>query len=264
MPTPVIPIKLAIAGALGRTGDAVVRLAGADPRFDIVAALATSDDAGKVIPTTAGDITTCKRISGTCDVLIDFTLPAGTMTWLDRCLTTKIAMVIGATGHDNEQLDRIRSAAATIPIVMASNFSVGITALVDMIGKLTKTLGDSYDIEIVESHHRHKVDAPSGTALTLLDEMLIAKNKTRDDATFGRHGKTGERKPGTIGVHAVRRGEIVGEHEIHFSAPGETLTLRHTAHARDTFATGALRAAAWLTKQPAGLYRMTDVLRAGA
>ncbi len=263
MPTPDTKIKLAIAGALGRTGSATVRRALADPRFEIVAALSTPDDADQVIRAGDTDITVGEGISGACDVLIDFTLPAGTMEWLDHCLTTGTAMVIGATGHDDAQLARIRSAATKIPIVMASNFSVGVTALVELVGQLTKTLGDGYDVEIVESHHRHKVDAPSGTALALLDEVLRATQRTRDDAVFGRHGHTGERKPGTIGVHAVRRGEIIGEHEIHFSGLGETLPLRHTAHSRDLFALGALRAAAWIANQPAGLYRMIDVLHAG-
>lgn len=259
MPTPDTTIKLAVAGALGRTGTACVRLASEDPRFDLVAPLTVTKDAGTVIHTGAA-ITACDGLRVPCDVLIDFTVASGTIHWLGQCLETKTPMVIGATGHDEDQLALIRDAGRTIPIVMASNFSVGVAALTDIAGRLAKTLGKDYDIEIVESHHRHKVDAPSGTALTLLDELLRATGRTRDDAVFGRHGHTGARRPGTIGVHALRRGEIVGEHEIHFSSGGETVTIKHTAHSRDAFARGALRASAWITSQSPGLYAIRDVL----
>lgn len=169
-------------------------------------------------------------------------------------------MIIGPTGYTEAQRDAIRSCAQHIPIVQASNFSVGVAAILRFLGKLAADLQDAYDVEIVETHHRHKVDAPSGTALTLFDAIAGATGRSRDDATFGRQGKVGERKQGEIGVHAVRRGEIIGTHEIHFTSGGETITIGHTVHSRDAFAAGALRAAAWIVGREAGYYSMADVL----
>jgi 4-hydroxy-tetrahydrodipicolinate reductase len=195
------------------------------------------------------------------DVLIDFTLPEGTMAWLDRCIDHRLPMVIGVTGYEEEQLERIRTAAKSIPIVMASNFSIGINLLVELIGRAAAALGPDYDVEIIEAHHCHKVDAPSGTALSLVQAVQSVKEAQGPlgNVVFGRHGRVGARSKGEIGVHAVRMGELVGWHEVHFSGPGETLTLRHAAHSRDAFAAGALRAAAWVLGKAPGLYGMRDV-----
>lgn len=239
-------IRLAVAGAVGRTGSRVVELAAQDERFEVVAALTGSGcpELGNLVKAGACDVPVSDRLDVACDVLIDFSLPAGTMAWLEVCREHDIAMVIGATGHSEQQLAAIRDAGKQIRIVQASNFSVGIQALKGLVGKLAVELGDAYNIEIVETHHKSKIDAPSGTALTLADEILGATGRTRGDVVFGREGMTGERPAGQIGVHAVRMGDVVGEHEIHFSGPGETITLRHRAHSRDAFAAGALRAAA--------------------
>ena len=256
-------IRLAIAGATGRTGRSVLERALGDDRFTVAAALSVTDDpaCGSNLRAGSTEVPITDRLEAACDVLVDFTVAAGTMAWIDVCTDRKVPMVTGVTGHDEHQLARIREASATIPIVKATNFSIGINVLLNMIGRLAKELGDDYDVEIAEAHHRHKVDAPSGTALTFLDELLAATGRTRaDHAVFGRHGPTGERPPGQIAVHALRLGEMVGHHEIHFGGPGETITLRHTAHSRDTFAAGALRAAAWIVGRKPGLYTMRDVM----
>ncbi len=255
-------IKLAIAGAAGRTGSAALRLAAGDVRFDVVAALSApgSADVGETIRVAKREIKITDAIHGPCDVLVDFTLPAGTMAWLEYCTPRKIPMVIGPTGYTDEQRARIKTCAHQIPIVQASNFSVGIAAILDFLGNLASNLGDTFDVEIVETHHRHKVDAPSGTALNLLDAIAGATGRSREHATYGRHGHVGERRPGEIGVHSVRLGETIGTHEIHFTSGGETITINHTAHSRDAFAAGALRAAEWIVRQKTGYYTMADVL----
>jgi len=256
-------IRLAVAGAVGRTGRCVVERAVRDDRFEVVAAMthANCPSCDAIVQYADKPITVTSDLHETCDVLVDFTIADGTIAWLRKCLERGIPLVTGATGHSPDQLAEIESAVSRIPIVKAANFSVGINLLLNLVGRVARELGDDYDTEIVEAHHRHKVDAPSGTALALLDEWLEATGRTRDaDAVFGRQGQTGERPTGQIGVHAVRMGDVVGRHEIHFSGPGESLQITHTAHSRDTFAAGALRAAAWIINKPPGLYTMRDVV----
>jgi len=258
-----LSIKLAIAGAAGRTGSAAVRLAHTDERFELVAALTAPDSQELGSARTAGEssIPLVTSLDVPCDVLVDFTLPSGTMTWLEHCTAHDTAMVIGPTGYSDEQLAAIEEAAARIPIVKATNFSIGIAAILAFLGNLACDLGEGYDVEVVETHHRHKVDAPSGTALTLVDAIAEATGRSRrQHATYGRVGTVGDRPTGQIGVHAVRMGEVTGQHEIHFSGPGETVTIRHRAHSRDTFASGGLRAAAWVVGRRPALYAMADVL----
>lgn len=270
-------IKLAVAGAAGRMGRAVLDLAAKTDHFEVAAALTAPGcpTAGSMIPVRDGDLTIVEKLDAECDALIDFTVAEGTIAWLAVCEDRRLPMVIGATGHDRGQLRHIERAAGTIPIVKASNFAVGVQAILGIVRQLVTELAEGYDVEIAESHHRYKIDAPSGTALTLVDEIQSARARNRPsgspekggtsppyggDVVFGRHGRTGERPPGQIGVHAIRMGETIGHHEIHFSGHGETVTLRHTAHSRETFATGALRAAAWVVGKPPGLYTMRDVL----
>ncbi len=266
-------IKLAVAGATGRMGRAVIDVVSQDDRFEIAAALTAPGcpTAGSTVRANDRDVIVTEKLNAGCDVLIDFTVADGTMVWLEACEDRNLSMVIGATGHDGEQVQRIEKTARTIPIVKASNFAVGIQAILGIVRQLVTELGDGYDVEVVESHHRYKIDAPSGTALTLVDEVQSARARSsspdavpgspqRDAVVFGRHGRTGTRPPGQIGVHAIRRGGTIGHHEIHFSGHNETITLRHTAHSRETFATGALRAAAWVAGQTPGLYSMRDVL----
>lgn len=241
-------IRLTVAGAVGRMGRCVIDLASRDSRFEVAAAI---------------DLGTQHSVPA-CDVLIDFTDAAGTMEWLKTCESRRLPMVIGATGHDEAQLARIAQVARSLPIVKAANFSVGMQVVLNVLGRIADELGDEYDIEIVETHHRHKTDAPSGTAFSLLAELQRSdQNRDREGAgnvVFGRHGKVGARPKGEIGVHAVRMGEVVGQHEIHFSGPGETITICHVAHSRESFAAGALRASSWVIGKPPGMYSMRNVL----
>jgi len=257
-------IRLAIAGATGRMGQCVLDCAGRDDRFVISAALTTSgcEQAGTKIHFNHQEITITESLETQCEVLIDFTVADGTMHWLEICASKKIPMVIGATGHSNQQLETIQKVSHTIPIVKAPNCSVGIQAISNVVATLANELGNDFDIEIVESHHRHKVDTPSGTALSLADELIKSTNRTKSDIIYGRNHQTGQRSKNQIGIHSIRMGEMVGQHEIHFSGPGETVTIRHTAHSRDTFATGALRA--WVIDQTPALYTMQDVLKSSA
>ncbi len=255
-------IRLAVAGASGRTGRCAVELASRDDRFEVVAALTKPGcpTSGSTVRVGESSVSIIETLDTACDVLVDFAVAEGTMAWLDVCIERGIALVSGATGHSDEQLARLRQASGRIPILQAANFSVGIQAILRAVGPIAAKLGEAYDIEIVEAHHRHKVDAPSGTALELADRVAAATGATREDFVFGREGYVGERPTGQIGVHAVRMGDFVGWHEVHFSGPGEVLTIRHAAHSRDTFAAGALRAAAWIMDKPPGRYTMRDVM----
>lgn len=260
-------VRIAVAGAAGRMGSRILALAWNDSRFEVAAALEKTGHAE--IGSDAGERAGLGRISlpiqdrtqTAFDVLIDFSLPEGTMHWLDYCLSLKRAIVIGTTGHTPEQLARIEAAAATIPVLKAANMSVGVNLLLKVAAQVAAALGNDYDIEIVESHHRFKVDAPSGTAVALRDAVVDATNRDAGkDVVYGRHGQTGKRPPRQIGMHALRMGDTVGEHEVHFGSLGETITLKHSAHTRDTFVQGALRATEWLAGKPAGRYDMQDVL----
>ena len=262
-------IRLAVAGALGRTGGTVLAEAARDERFEVVAALIEPDTdqtdgrdhLDSSIEVGNRQLVLTDQLQVECDVLIDFTHPAGTMHWVNKCVGLRLPMVSGTTGLSAEQIARLKAAGRTIPLVHASNFSVGIHLLRQAAKLLAQELGPGFDIEVVEAHHRHKQDAPSGTALTLLDDLLEVTGGSREqDAIFGREGRTGPRPTGQIGVHALRLGEVVGRHEVHFSSAGETLTLSHTAHSRAAFAAGALRAATWIMGKPAGFYGIEDVV----
>lgn len=260
-------VRLAVAGAAGRMGSRIIALAQADERFEVVCALEAAGhpkiakDAGELAGLGPIGLKLQDRLANDFEVLIDFTLPAGTMHWLTVCLAYKRPIVIGTTGHSAEQLVDIEKASARIPVLQASNMSVGVNLMFKLAGQMAAALGDDYDVEIIESHHRFKVDAPSGTALTLRDEIVRATGRDVErDVIYGRQGHTGQRPPRQIGMHALRVGDTVGEHEVHFGALGETLTIKHSAHTRDTFVKGALRAAEWLTRKPAGYYDMNDVL----
>jgi len=260
-------IRVAIAGAAGRMGQRIFALAQQDSRFEVAAGLEATGSpfVGADMGERAGlgriGLPIQDRTETEFDVLIDFSLPAGTTRWLEFCEVRKCPMVIGTTGHSAEQLKAIHLAAKAIPIVKATNMSVGINVLLGVAAQVAKALGEDYDIEIVESHHRFKKDAPSGTALSLLESILEATGRdAAKDVIYGRKGDMGTRSRREIGVHAIRLGDTVGEHEVQFGNLGETVTLKHSAHTRDTFAAGSLRAAAWLVGKPAGLYSMQDVL----
>lgn len=258
-------IRLAIAGAAGRMGQCVLNLASRSQDIEVVCGLVApgSSAIGSTVCVGAKTFPLSDQLKAECDVLVDVSVPAGTISWVDYCERRDIPMVIGVTGHSDAQRTRIQEAAHQIPVVFAANFSVGLTAALEILQPLIQRLGDGFDVEIVETHHRNKMDAPSGTALAIAEEIRRASQPQTDQQArfvFGRQGKTGPRSSAEIGIHAVRMGDVVGQHEIYLSGPGETVTIRHTAHSRDAFAAGALRAAQWVVGQGAGLYSMHDVL----
>jgi 4-hydroxy-tetrahydrodipicolinate reductase len=254
-------MKVAIAGAGGRMGRALIEAVVADPALELAVALdaagspALGQPAGKLkIGSDLG------ALSG-ADVLIDFTRPEGTLAHLDACLRHGKALVIGTTGFSDAQKTRIAQGARRIAIVQSPNFAIGVNVVFRLAQTAAAALGDDYDVEIVEAHHRHKVDAPSGTALKLGE--LVAAALGRDlakVATHGRAGDTGERPAKAIGFHAIRGGDIVGEHTVIFAGAGERVEVTVRSQSRMTYAAGALRAAKWLRGHAPGLYDMSDVL----
>ncbi|MGE0337189.1 MAG: 4-hydroxy-tetrahydrodipicolinate reductase [Gammaproteobacteria bacterium] len=263
------PTRVGIAGAAGRMGRMLVELAAKDPRLTLGAAFERADtpllgqDAGLVAgagPLNVPLLATDRMAETGFDVLIDFTTPQATMENVRRCRDLGRAVVIGTTGTG---IDRslVEDAASRVPIVWAPNMSVGVNLCFRLLEIAARVLGDDVDIEIVEAHHRHKVDAPSGTALRMGE--IVARTLGRelsDCALYGREGQTGPRDRRTIGFATIRAGEIVGDHTVLFAGTGERVEITHRAENRATFATGALRAAAWLAGRPAGLYDMQDVL----
>jgi len=262
-----VTTKIAIIGAAGRMGRRIAALAAENEAFEIVCATeySGSPDLGQDLGRLAGaellGIEVTDELTGPKpDVAIDFSLPDGTMKFLGPCREGGIAMIIGTTGLAGAQEAEILEAAGTIPIVKAGNYSMGITLLCKLVATAAAVLGDDYDIEITETHHRFKKDAPSGTAIMLARSICRAVSKDYDESViFGRAGDC-PRNAGEIGIHALRLGNTIGEHTVSFGSLGETVTLGHSAHTRDTFVRGALHAAKWLEGRPAGMYDMTDVL----
>lgn len=241
--------ELDLAGCTVRPGDALV-----------------GADAGQLVGLTTGVeiVDDLAALSSDVDVLIDFTSPEATLRHLDYCVKQKIAMVIGTTGFSEAQLAAIKAAAARIPLCVAANFSIGVNLLLDVLSRTARLLGDGFDVEIVEAHHRHKVDAPSGTALAMGQAVAGALGRDlKAVANYGREGHTGARDPQTIGFSTIRGGDIVGEHTVLFAGDGERIEISHKASSRMAFASGAVRAAAWLCEQPPGYYDMQDVLGIG-
>lgn len=197
----------------------------------------------------------------TSDVVVDFTTPSATTALIPKAVAAKTALVIGTTGLGADAVAAIRRAVAAIPIVYAPNMSLGMNVMFKVIADVTRALGAEYDLEIIEAHHRQKRDAPSGTALKLGEILADATERRLDEvAVYARHGELGPRAPTAIGIQAIRAGDIVGDHTVLFGGPGERLEITHRASSRDTFASGALRAAQWVAGKPAGLYDMQDVL----
>ena len=195
------------------------------------------------------------------DVVVDFTMPAATLALLESLENSSKAIVIGTTGFDEAGLNALADHAKRLPIVFASNYSVGVTLSLQLLASAAKALGDEYDVEITEAHHRHKVDAPSGTALSMGQAVADALGRDlKTDAIYGREGITGARESKTIGFSTVRAGDIIGDHTVLFAGNGERLEITHRAVDRMTFARGAIRAACWFKNQPPGLYDMTHVL----
>jgi 4-hydroxy-tetrahydrodipicolinate reductase len=259
--------RLAVIGAGGRVGRRIIALASESSQFDIVAATEKSDhpDSGRDAGVQAGAKPLGINISdlwpSSCDVAIDFSSPDAAESTVGNCLSTHTALVMGTTGLNPAQKSVIEKAGTKIPIIYGTNMSVGMNVLFSIVAKVAAMLGEEYDIEIVEEHHRFKKDAPSGSALTLAENICKAMGRPFPGSlTHGRNGKDALRQKNTIGMHAIRAGDITGVHDVIYSTIGETITLNHTAHSRDTFVGGALRAAQWLVGKKPGLYTMMDVL----
>jgi len=259
-------IKLAITGACGRMGGRLIALSRTDKSFSLVAAIDKPDcahlsrDAGEIAGIGNIGIPVTFDLRPTPNVLIDFTSPTATRHWLKTCHDRGIAMVIGTTGLKDKDHAAIDVASEHIPILQAPNMSVGVNLLLKLAAQAAESLGEDYDIEIVEGHHRFKKDAPSGTALALADAVLKGIGKTRKALVHGRQGDDIPRQPGQVGMHSMRMGDEVGRHTVYFAALGDRLELGHVATNRDTFVMGALRAAKWLNGKKPGRYSMMDVL----
>ncbi|OZN25739.1 4-hydroxy-tetrahydrodipicolinate reductase [Actinobacillus seminis] len=263
-------LKIAVAGAGGRMGRQLIQAIQAAEGVILGAAFERRGssligaDAGELAGVGRLDVAVSDNLEAQkdqFDVLIDFTRPEGTLAHLNFCVAHGKKMIIGTTGFDDAGKAAIQRAAEKIAIVFASNFSVGVNLVFKLLEKAAKVMGDYCDIEIVEAHHRHKVDAPSGTALSMGEH--IAKTLGRDLKTHGvfcRDGITGERKRDEIGFATIRAGDVVGEHTVWFADIGERVEISHKASSRMTFANGAVRAAKWLVQKPQGLFDMTDVL----
>jgi 4-hydroxy-tetrahydrodipicolinate reductase len=244
--------------AVGRSGDCV--LAGA---LDIPSSPAVGQDAGAFAGQPTGVTITADLAQGLANsqVLIDFTRPEGTMAHLRECVRQGVHLVIGTTGFSDEQKAEIAEAATHIAIVMAPNMSVGVNVTLKLLEMAAKALSTGYDIEIIEAHHRHKVDAPSGTALKMGEVIAEAIGRDlKDCAVYERYGHTGERDPSTIGFSTIRGGDIVGDHTVLFAGTGERIEVTHKSSSRATYAQGSLRAVRFLSTQERGLFDMFDVL----
>jgi 4-hydroxy-tetrahydrodipicolinate reductase len=261
-------MKIAIAGASGRMGQMLLDAVLAQSDLTLAAALDRADS-----PVLGRDCAeSLGRMTGVCvvsdlnvlagaDVLIDFTRPEATLRHLDACVATGVRMVIGTTGFDEAGKGAIRAAAEKIAIVFAPNMSVGVNATFKLVEIATRMLSDGYDIEIIEAHHRHKVDAPSGTALKMGETVAGALGRPLDElAVYARQGHTGERRPGSIGFATIRGGDIVGDHTVMFAGAGERIEITHRSSSRQSYANGSLRAARYLADKRRGLFDMFDVL----
>jgi 4-hydroxy-tetrahydrodipicolinate reductase len=262
--------RLAITGAAGRMGRTLVQTIAQTQGVELGAAL--ERDGMSLLGSDAGELAGIGKLdvplSGSLaavvdrfDTLVDFSVPAATLAALDVCRRHRKRMVIGTTGFDEAGRDAIRAAAGEIPIMMAPNMSVGVNLCFKLIELAAKTFGDEVDVEVIEAHHRNKIDAPSGTALRMGE--ILAKELGRslpEHAIYGRHGVTGVRDRKTIGFESIRAGDIVGDHTVMFVGEGERIEIVHRASSRANFAHGALRAARWLDSKTSGLFDMLDVL----
>jgi 4-hydroxy-tetrahydrodipicolinate reductase len=259
--------RLAINGACGRMGLRLVQLAQEDAELSVIAALerAQHPRLGQDIGELAGlgrlgvPLTHTLPLSERPDVIVDFSSPEGTMQVVKLAVERKIPLVVATTGHTAAQRDEIEAAAHHIPLLVSPNMSLAMNVLMVLLEQAAKLLrGKDFDVEIIEAHHRFKKDAPSGTALALA--RIVQQQMGQQLVRHGREGMTGERSATEIGIHAVRAGDLVGEHVILFGTLGESLQLSHRAHTRDCYARGALLAAKFLAQQPPGRYTMRDVL----
>jgi len=263
--------KIGVSGACGRMGRRIIALSGGDDELEVSGALEAENcpHLGKQLSEVTGVAgleavelsSNIADIIDGVDVLIDFSSPEAALGYLEAVKGAQKTMVIGTTGFSREQLDVINSAAGQIAVVMAPNMSLGVNVFFALVEKAAELLGQGYDMEIIEAHHNLKKDAPSGTAKKLADILAKARDLEPDvSAVYGREGLSGPRSGDEIGIHAVRGGDIVGEHTVMFVGTGERVELVHRAQSRDTFAYGALQAAKFIAGKPAGIYDMQNVL----
>jgi 4-hydroxy-tetrahydrodipicolinate reductase len=260
-------VRVVVTGAAGRMGTQIVRLVRTTAGLALAGAVERPGHAGGDVGVAAGvgelgvpiadDL---GKALGHADVVVDFTSHEASARHAELCAERGVALVVGSTGFTPEAKARVAAAAKRVPIVLSPNMSVGVNVLFELVKQAVHVLGDDYDVEIVELHHKRKRDAPSGTAVRLGEIAAEALGRDRDALAFTRHGILGERPPWQIGVQTLRGGDVVGEHTVYFCGEGERLELTHRATSREQFARGALRAALWIAGKPAGLYDMADVL----
>ena len=260
-------LRIGISGAVGRMGRRLVALVNEAGDMELAAALECDGhpdlgrDAGEVAGVGVLGVAVAGSLDVKPDVLIDFTAPGPTLARAKACAEAGVAMVVGTTGMSDEQVTELRDVAGKIACVFAPNMSVGVNVLAKLVRSAAQALGDDFDIEIIEAHHRFKKDAPSGTALKLARAAAEGVGRDLSEVgVYGRQGMVGERSRKEIGIHAIRAGDIVGEHTVLFGALGERIELKHSAQSRDTFVRGALRAARFVAGKAPGLYSMEDVL----
>jgi 4-hydroxy-tetrahydrodipicolinate reductase len=263
-------LRIAILGADGRMGRSLVRaVVAASPEATLTAATERAgspvlgQDAGVVAMGQPLDVKIEAGVpaTGVAEVWIDFTVPAATVGYCDAAVAAGASLVIGTTGLSADERAAIERAAKKVPVVFAANYSVGVNVMLKLIADAAQTLGPAYDLEVVETHHRGKRDAPSGTALRLAEALAEATGRDlAADARYERHGEIGPRPPTQIGLQTLRGGDVIGDHTVHFMGIGDRVEITHRARSRDTFAVGAVRAALWLAGRPAGLYDMRSVL----
>ena len=263
-------IKVGVIGAGGRMGRMLIEAVQDNAQTILSAAIERQGsslvgaDAGEVAAIGRLDVPIVddlKTVVNDIDVLIDFSLPDATEQNMQICADHGVAMVIGTTGFNAQQEQVLATASEKVAIVYAGNYSTGVNLSLKLLGMAAKAFGNDADVEVIEAHHKHKIDAPSGTAYMMAEAVAEARGQNlKDVAVYGREGQTGEREAGTIGIHAIRGGEIIGDHTVMFIADGEVVEITHRARARMTFAAGAVRAATWVIEQKEGQYNMQDVL----
>ena len=263
-------IKVGVIGAGGRMGRMLIEAVQDNSQTILNAAI--ERQGSSLVGADAGEVAAIGRLEvqivddlkvviNDIDVLIDFSLPDATEQNMQICAANNVAMVIGTTGFNEQQEQVLAKASEKIAIVYAGNYSTGVNLSLKLLNMAAKAFGEDADVEVIEAHHKHKIDAPSGTAYMMAEAVAEARGQNlKDVAVYGREGQTGERKAGTIGIHAIRGGEIIGDHTVMFIADGEVVEITHRARARMTFAAGAVRAATWVIKQEVGQYNMQDVL----
>ena len=263
-------IKVGVIGAGGRMGRMLIEAVNDNPQTTLKAAIERQGsslvgaDAGEVAAIGCLNVKIVddlKSVVDAIDVLIDFSLPDATEQNMQICAEHNVAMVIGTTGFNEQQEKVLTQASENVAIVYAGNYSTGVNLSLKLLAMAAKAFGEEADVEVIEAHHKHKIDAPSGTAYMMAEAVAEARGQQlKDVAVYGREGQTGEREAGMIGIHAIRGGEIIGDHTVMFIADGEVVEITHRARARMTFAAGAVRAATWVIQQSAGQYNMQDVL----